>query len=688
MIELYVLVTLGAIGYMLNNSSKSKQFQKISQFQNVKIPKSEIPSSNTVYDSSFYEKSKSLSDSRAAKLHAMAQSPIQTGVIDKNYGFDKGSKDQKIKSMSGNYIDASDFKHNNMIPYFGAKIRTNLDEGLNESLLETYTGVPTSNYKKKCEVQSFFDPTKDLGNVNGMGNNTDYMRERIVTSRLRTNETPVEKMYVGPGINKGYESKPTGGFQQLDMQDAVMPKCVDQLRAINKPKLTFEGRIVDGTKEKMRGDMGIMRKNRVETFYEQGSERYMTTTGAYLKPSEIPEFNVKGTHRMDTNTEYIGHAIKAQGKARTVDSDVRQTSKSQMGEFGLRNALLSLFGKGDKYDFGKSNIQVYANERDITSTKVYQGNVISLIKALVAPIQDIVKDTKKDELADNPRHFGNMSIQIPDKPTMYDPNDVARTTIKETLIHDEMGTGTITGAKQLAVYDPDEVAKKTIRETLERMDYEMNLKGGKHAATVYDPNDKTRTTHKETLVDKVRDGNLDRVEGMGDYKTTKFDPKNTQKQFISDKDYIGIANRENGDGYLSTEYDAKNTQKQFLADVEYYGGAEAIADKKQMSYDDIYNAYISAKHEQLIVGREPTQSGKKEYVGGECVNLAHKKQECANVAERYTQNKDKIQNSHVQIEEDNLTRMKKSYEQNDRLDPALLKAYLDNPYTKPLTSYA
>ena len=45
-----------------------------------------------------------------------------------------------------------------------------------------------------------------------------------------------------------------------------------------------------------------------------------------------------------------------------------------------------------------------------------------------------MKRTKKENVNGNPRPNGNMNAQIPNKQTVYDPNDVARTTIKETLI--------------------------------------------------------------------------------------------------------------------------------------------------------------------------------------------------------------------------------------------------------------
>lgn len=708
MIELYVLLSLGVIGYIANASGAKTAYAPTT----VPLKRTDIPQVTVPMAERWTQQ-------RAAQMYQKAQVPTRTAVIDKNFG-NAPPAPKRIRSLTGEYMSEGEFTHNNMVPYFGGRSRQNTKEGVHATLMENFTGVSTADYKRKCEIPAMFDMSRDLGNVRGTANQTDYYRDRMEDPRARNNELPFTQQRVGPGLGKGFGSAPTGGYQQLEIQDYARPKCVDELRVGGNPKLTFEGRMVDGQKARMRGEVGAVNKNRVNTFFEQGEDRLLKTTGAYLKPTEVPEFNVKPTHRLDTTREYMGTAIAA-NKARTAEPAVRLPMRSQLGEFGLRNPALNTQGKGDKDDYGKANIQVYANERDITTTRVHQGNVTSLIKAVMAPLLDILGATKKDEVVHNARHFGNMSVQIPDKApvhdpndvarttikettihdailgnlkgseklTIYDPNDIARTTVKETLIHDETGTGTITGPKQLMVYDPDEIAKQTLRETLERMDYEMNLAAGVKKGTVHDPDDVLKTTMKETLIEALRNGNIDRMEGTGDYNTTEYEARRTQKEFFSDQDYIGGAGRDMGGGYETNEFDAKHTQKEFLSDVEYYGNAEASTDKKQMSYDDMYNAAISSRQESLLAGREPTTSGKKVTLGKECVNMdVVRKNACATVATRATPNLTRLTTEVPTLTDQSFTRMKKDYGADNRLDTSLLKAFLENPYTQPLNSVA
>ena len=133
--------------------------------------------------------------------------------------------------------------------------------------------------------------------------------------------------------------------------------------------------------------------------------------------------------------------------------------------------------------------------------------------------------------------------------------------------------------------------------------------------------------------------------------------------------------------------EAPNTQKQFLSDIEYYGTA-GDKDKKQMSYNDMYNAHISSAKESTLGRREPTKTGAKVYVTSDCVSLSHRKQECDLKNVRETPNADKVNNVIPSLADETLTKQRNEFGKDDRLDPSLLKAFMENPYTQPLNSVA
>jgi len=825
MIEVYVLLTLAALGYLMNKTSNDIKKTSINT-----VHVNEIPSMKNIYDSTYYNDTDLMMKQKADKKFQASLNPIKKNVISYNHGLimdnlKEEHEEEKILSLSGEYINKENFTHQNMVPFYGGSIKQSMDDKTNKALLETFTGV-NDLQKNKCEVASFYDLSKNMGNINGTQNASDFYKDRIVAPTLRAHEFPIPQLQVGPGIGEGYSSKPTGGYQQFEAQDFAKSRCVDQLRTKLNPnknaigmvdvqRETYEGRTVDGLKTGLRGQIGKVNKNRVERSYEQTEDMWFKTTGANLKPTKHGDWNVKETHRQTTSRQQIGTAFASGQLARTGDPKVKMTSRQQLKGNYLGPGAMDKYGLGNKYDYGKSKILVYNNERDVTSTKVYQGNVTSLIKAIIAPLEDMIKVTKKQHTVDNPRHFGNMRIQIPSKQTVYDPNDVAkttikettiheyilgnlkgnekltiydpndvartttkettvheyllgnlkgnekltvhdpndtarttikettvhdyilgnlkgnekitvydpndvartttkettiheyllgnlkgnekltiydpndvaRTTIKETLIHDEIGTGTLTGAKQLYVYDPEDVAKKTVRETVDREDYELNMAARVYKGTAYDPNDIARKTTKETTVDLEREfGNLDRFARGGGYETNEFDAKDTQKQFLSDYDYYGGALRDGGEGYITNEYDAKDTQKQFLSDFEYFGGAAGVEDKKQMSYDEFFNATIRERQEVLLSGREPTLSGVK--VFNDCINVAApRKNDCDFRTERESLNHTHITNEIPTLSDYTVTKMRKNslIEADDRFDTSLMDAFKENPYAIDIT---
>ena len=88
----------------------------------------------------------------------------------------------------------------------------------------------------------------------------------------------------------------------------------------------------------------------------------------------------------------------------------------------------------------------------------------------------------------------------------YDPNDVARTTIKETNIHDTR-TGNMGSNQRGVAYDPNDVARTTIKET--NIHDTRGASWNKQKGVAYDPNDVARTTIKETNIHDTRTGNME-----------------------------------------------------------------------------------------------------------------------------------------------------------------------------------
>lgn len=611
-------------------------------------------------------------------------------------------------------VSMENFSHNNMIPFFGSGIRQNLDENMNKTLLEKYTGYDDSTRIEKMEQPNFADINPNVF----MDQNSDsYLTEyeRMEAPKVHNNVLPVEQVQVGPGTRDTDPVVATGGFQQDAFRETQYYKDVNELRIKTNPKETYEGRTVDGKKETQRGLVGKLARNRVERSFETNEDRLLKTTGSVFKDKQRPTVEVRNTQRKDENIEIKGNP-HAPLMGDTKAGAVKRSTKPQLNNFGHRNSQTTSTGTGDATDYGRKNILVYNNERDLTTTRTYEGNVTSYIKSIISPIMDALKPTNKEYMIQNAREFGQLQSTLPNKQTIhnpkdpmrttikettvhdtrtgnlkgysqittYDPNDVARTTIKETLVHDTR-LGNLQSNKKSVVYDPKEVMKATLRNTLDEPDNTMNFSG--HAKqTLYNPNDPARTTTKETTIDNNGYGIVSGNEKGGGYATNKHEAKMTNKEVMGANQYVGHPENEQGDGYKNANFDAKMTNKEVTSNKEHYGTAGLADSEAMMSYENVYNAVINQTKEQLLKTYEPTKSGAKVANGADAMTLTNLKVPCNKEDNGY--NVSKIYQEPPSLNQIHLTHQGTDtfVKMDDRLDPNLLQAFRDNPYTKPLDS--
>ena len=628
-----------------------------------------------------------------------------------------------------------------------------------------------------------FEHTKQNNIVYGI-NNKNTIKNNMNRSLYKRNELPFEQIKVGIGLNKGFNSKPSGGFHP-DTREYVLPKSIDELRPASNPKLTYKGRVVKGKSINGKtSKMGKLEKNRPDTFYIQGSDRYLTTTGANLKETYRSEIIMKDTNRKFSR-EILPPAGPAVQKKETVRSKYKEDNKNTFKGSKYRNAFnADSWNNLNDGDYGKNSIRAVENERQTTESRTHLSNFTSIVKALISPLLDIMKPTKLEEFEENNRISGNFGSSGSNKSVVWDPNDIARTTIKETNIdNDHTGhmnslqkgvaydpndiarttiketnidndhTGHMNSLQKGVAYDPNDVArttiketnihdtrsgymrindkgtvidkesmkfKTTIRETINPINNNLNMRvnnknvvkdpndvarttiketnidnshtgnlKGPIKLTIYDPDDVARTTMSETLKQDNRYGNVKSSNKDGGYLTNTKNAKNTNRQFTSDKEYTGIATDTNtGLGYITNEKKAKNTNKQFTSDNEYSGSANSMY-KRPTTYDTSYNARLNEVKEGTLVGRYPTPESVKLYNGKDTININIKKLEKDYINSR-TLVKNKVYNLNKPKEQSSLTKDKKQYDFNildERIDPLLLNAFNNNPYTKSLQSF-
>lgn len=673
--------------------------RQMDPFLSMPIKEGDVPSMNSIYESNHWNKV------RRDEFNASTQlwnAPVSDGVAPRPLYADmfvtqkppettEDPVEQNIVSLTGDTISREDFTHTNMKPFFRGNVKQNVDPFASSTYLEHSTGL-SKEFRSKKEVSCFFEPTTGMGNVCGMQNKSDFYINHLQKPRIRNNDFPIEQVRVGPGINQGYTNQPKGGFHQAN---TIRPKTIDELRPITRPRKTVELPVQgpSGSIVQNRGSVGDFAQNRPETFSIQTSDQWLKTTGAVTKPKEIPTFVVKPTTRPDAHVQYMGGAR----------ADTQP-------------------GMGDKYDYGRDSVLVYSNSRDENQQRTVITNVTSIVKSIVAPFLDIFKHSQKEYTLDSARTYGNMSAQIPQKPTLYDPNDhIMKTTIKETTIHDAREGANMSAQipEKPTLYDPvDHIMKPTIKETTIHDAREgANISSQiPEKPTLYDPVDHImKTTIKETLIhdgttlnprgtnkgffkneniarSTVRQtvGTVDSVRNVNSrtYKSIVINPEVIAKKTIKEtttgnpNEVGNIGGNNNVGGYTHVEVQVYDTQKQYISEIEHTGISGGVIYNPR-TVDAEYNAEIDGTREMMNIkaGYTPNAEGISQGVDSSAVDIEVKKLQEDIINPREEGNLKVYQQGNNTTGKITKDPQKAVYQEtNNRLDPSLLSSLNDNPY--------
>ena len=620
-----------------------------------------LPNQTNIYQNDISGNAKKVEERIVDRSFRNSMNGLQTGMIPRNFNENILNKSNKFKiheqlqdikeqnnndkkyiisPLSGERIPVENFSHNNMVPFFGSKITQNMSEEQNQQRLESFTGN-YKNFKSKSEIPSMFQPKQEMSQVYGTQVHNNDLFQRYIASSKKTNELPIKQVKVGPGLNQGYSSTPCGGLNQSNKRDFIMPKTVDELRVLSNPKKQYKGRIISGQKERQRGIQSKVNKNRPDRYYNNCSDRYFTSV-VTPKNKMREKVRVKRTNRQ-CSTSYTGTAGPTDASRPTKRGLYRKSRNNCYINSGLRN----LGAEGgwseinDEIKYGKESMNLPLNERDTTQKDSPLLNFTTVVKSIVTPVADLLKTTKKENFIGNARPNGNMGAQMPQKMTVHDANDIARTTIKETNIHNNV-TANMKGPVKLTVYDPNDIARTTIKETNIHDNRSGNV-GTVNKLTVHDPNDIARTTIKETNIHDNRTGNLtensagskpqvylqdeakvtvrNTVEEVdksinlsGNKKATVHDPNDVPQATIKDTNIhhvrtgnMSIPGVDKNDGYKTKGVQAPTTHRQFTSDIEYTGNPDGDTGRGNGE------GYLTANYDAKNTHRQFTSD--KEYTG-------------------------------------------------------------------------
>jgi hypothetical protein len=339
----------------------------------------------------------------------------------------KTSGKNEFESLTGNMMSMNDIKHNNMTIFYNKKSYGDSVEQGTVSTLDNYTGAGSLAIDK-TEVASLFRPEENINNVYGNQNQNDFYQSRINESARHANSKPWTEIQSRGGGNLGYN-------WAVSNRDLTMEKNVDQLRAANNPKMTYENNYrapqYDPRQVQVnRENMGKVINKKPDTFKAYQGFEGMGAASGIDKPTNHSQQMLTNEQRATTNVEYYGvrgNNTESQGYISKGEEGV--VHKQQLHNDHVLNMTNQNVYPASNQNYGKEGFVTYENNRD--NDEGYFGAVRGIFMAnVVDPIVKGLKHTKKTNAQMNPNPSGYITGGTV-KHRVHNPNEHLSTTNRE-----------------------------------------------------------------------------------------------------------------------------------------------------------------------------------------------------------------------------------------------------------------
>jgi hypothetical protein len=456
-------VALGLLYIVTNQSKKcNENFSNRSLLPNVDVPNRNYPGEFPIV---------STDADQTSQLSTVNKFDSAGGVytdkyFNPNINNPPASNQPKFYSLTGDKVDSNYFEHNNMVPYFGSNLRSQVaDSNLSEGILDNYMGAGSQNISKR-EQAPLFNPNENMQWAHGAPNASEFFQSRINPSMRMANTTPFSQESVAPGLGLGYTTDGAGGYNSgMLMRDQWLDKNVDQLRVATNPKasgfslLGYEGPSNSAIKKNATtAQMGIMEKHLPDQSFELDNRRspddigrLFTTCGTEKGQPMCPIPVERYVSRPETAVSYAGVA-GYQNSATYIPGEYMPTHNQQFGEIPLGVANAGGRQYANDGDYGIKSKTAYPNNRTSNKQDNYFGLVSGSLGAAIAPLLDVLRPSRKENVLGTLRPYQNPGTTVPQS-YIFNPADRPGATIRETTenskFHLNVNSNQLGGAYQV-----------------------------------------------------------------------------------------------------------------------------------------------------------------------------------------------------------------------------------------------
>ena len=176
--------------------------------------------------------------------------------------------------------------------------------------------------------------------------------------------------------------------------------------------------------------------NLLDTFFINTQDRWLTTTGAEKGETLRPIQEMGVVRRNDIPIDYMGPAGAIDVKATTAPQNFEPSKRHEAFEGGVNHSRA--VGTGSHVDgdnFLRSHTNYENNRSTVKQPETLRSGFSGAIGAVVAPLFDIFRPTRKDETINNVRVYGDAGTAAGSKGPVYNPKDTTSTTVKETTLY-------------------------------------------------------------------------------------------------------------------------------------------------------------------------------------------------------------------------------------------------------------
>jgi len=418
--------------------------------------------------------------------------------------------------------------------------------------LALHTGEdPFYMSRSNHEPKQLFEPMRDLTYVNGAPVQTHLLEERYLPSNKNNDgDLPFENnMKVQPGV-KGENLPPNAVYRTI-------PKSVDDLRAKNNQKVTYEAdKIESGKKGDRRSILSDPTKFKKKSYRDRDIDDYLPNAAVVNKKRMTGSFKNPTTNRSISRSE-VGTAYKPE-KGKVQIGKYTEASKSSFASDSISRST-----KDSKFNPVFQNKKAFRNvetERSTTNHDkpgaAYKSNNVGY----AIDQKDVPLTTLRQLMIEGDTNIG-ITNQSNNNYVFSKDSVLPQNNRTSTQVNNNNGNVNSRNEQSYTI-DKNDKARETVKETTINNNYCAPIQPSKQGVHYYNQNDKTRSTIKETTEINQKEGFVN--VNQKTYYIGKDDiAKNTIRQTTAISNIEGTITGDNKTGYYLDKGDiAKDTLKQ------------------------------------------------------------------------------------------------------------------------------